>query len=378
MSRNYGVEIECINITERQALDVLTRAGVNVTSSGYHRADYSKWNVSPDASVSNGCEIISPILNGEAGLEQIKLVCQALSDAGATVNKTCGLHVHVDASGLTGPWVRSIYTRYAKFEGTIDTFMPMSRRDNNNSRYIRSLVPEMNYITENSNWFSNSIADVCAVASNRYQKVNLVSYSRTKTIEFRHHSGSVNGNKVTNWVKFVLAFVEASNPSLLAPAVNETEQSAQPRRGRPARANRVPQPVLDSSGAQVQASEWSLSNRNARKIYRHLFDNVGTWVSVNTLTQRFGVDIASLRTYISTIRSQLGVEIQNCRAFGYMLVSNNVVFPVSDRTPNSVTRRTQVSTPVSIDFPNDEWNRGIPADLVSFYTERAMELSANS
>lgn len=376
MSRNYGIEIECTNITESRALEVLNQAGINVTSSGYHRADYSKWNVSPDISISYGCEIISPILNGESGLEEIKRVCKALSDAGATVNKTCGLHVHVDANGLTGPWVRSIVTRYAKFESTIDSFMPVSRRDNNNSRYISSIIPVVGYVSSSPNWLSNSVETVCSTMSNRYQKVNLASYSRTRTIEFRHHSGSVNGNKVTNWVQFVLAFVEASNPSLLAPVSTESDSPVQRRRGRPPRINSNQSDTIYENGTPVQANEYSLSNRKAREIYRLLAGHLNVYMSVSSISQSIGIDSVSVPSYISMIRNQLGVEIKNSRHFGYKLISTNVVRAPVVNTTRTINR--PVPTPVSIDFPNDEWTRGIPADLVSFYTERMMELNSQS
>ena len=380
MSRNFGIEIECTNITESRAVIVLREAGINVDHSSYHRADYSRWNVSPDASVIGGCEVISPILNGDTGLEEIKRVCKALSDAGVTVNKSCGLHVHVDASGLTGPWVRHIVKRYNKFESTIDSFMPESRRANNNSRYIASMSGALAHAENSysSYWNSSRISDVCGAMTNRYQKLNLCSYSRTRTIEFRHHSGSVNGSKITNWVQFVLAFVEASHPDLMEVPVEPVAAPVARRRGRPSRAEQMASsgPVMASDGTPMQASEYLLSSRSARKIYNRLVLNLNTWVSVSELSQASDIGIESIAAYISTIRSQLGVDIMNDRIFGYKLTSTNVM-----RQPNQRPVRTApvvAQAPATVPIANDEWTRGIPAHLVSYYTERAMELNSQS
>ena len=49
-------------------------------------------------------------------------VATALNKAGATINQTCGLHVHFDAAELSVNDVRTICERYAKHEAQIDAF----------------------------------------------------------------------------------------------------------------------------------------------------------------------------------------------------------------------------------------------------------------
>jgi hypothetical protein len=371
MSRNFGVEIECINIHESRAVEVLLAAGVNVsTNTGYRHTEYTQWKVIHDASVPGGCEVVSPILNGETGLAEIKQVCQTLSDAGATVNRTCGLHVHVDASGLTGDWVRNIVKRYSKFESNIDNFMPVSRRARNNQRYCDSVINMVEYLESGSpsRWNSPDIATVCSAATNRFYKINLTSYVRYNTIEFRHHSGSVNGNKITNWVNFVLAFVEASKPE---PVVAPNSPSEGRRRGRPRNPCReVVTPVLSATGEPVVANEYRLSSRSARKVFNYLKTNVGNWCNKAEMASWVGLDVDSIPAYISQIRSVLGVQIINSRQNGYKLVSLNVVrSPVS---PTPVVAHIPTPSP---EIVNDEWTRGIPTHLISFYTERSMELN---
>jgi hypothetical protein len=83
-----------------------------------------------------------------------------------------------------------------------------------------------------------------------------------------------------------------------------------------------------------------------------------------------GLDVDSIPAYISQIRSVLGVQIINSRQNGYKLVSLNVVrSPVS---PTPVVAHIPTPSP---EIVNDEWTRGIPTHLISFYTERSMELN---
>jgi hypothetical protein len=44
----------------------------------------------------------------------------------------------------------------------------------------------------------------------RYNKVNLCAFLRHGTIEFRQHSGTMNVDKVINWIVFCVNFVETS------------------------------------------------------------------------------------------------------------------------------------------------------------------------
>ena len=44
----------------------------------------------------------------------------------------------------------------------------------------------------------------------RYHKLNLESLVRHGTVEFRQHSGTVDGEKMANWVMLVGGFVECA------------------------------------------------------------------------------------------------------------------------------------------------------------------------
>ena len=46
--------------------------------------------------------------------------------------------------------------------------------------------------------------------SNRYFKLNPISYEEHKTLEFRHHHGTTNYAKIEAWIKFIIKLVDYS------------------------------------------------------------------------------------------------------------------------------------------------------------------------
>ena len=55
-----------------------------------------------------------------------------------------------------------------------------------------------------------TISQMANEMSGRYYKMNLQSYSRHQTIEFRQHSGTVEFTKISNWILFLHNLVEYS------------------------------------------------------------------------------------------------------------------------------------------------------------------------
>lgn len=205
MERSFGIEMEIVGINQNTALAAVRAINVSIQQEGYNHTTRSHWKIVSDASVHGGFEVVSPVLRGEAGIAEAQAVAEALADAGATVNRTCGLHVHFDASDLGVEDIRTIVKRYAAHEAEIDAFMPVSRRGDAN-RFCQGLARVLN----RSFMAARSIRDLATAQGSRYFKVNLQSHQRHGTIEFRQHSGTVNARKIANWIRFLAAFIDQS------------------------------------------------------------------------------------------------------------------------------------------------------------------------
>lgn len=211
----FGVEIECVNAPRINLLNAVESNGVGIAFEGYNHTDRKdRFKLVTDASLTgrNPIECVSPVLKGKQGESQLKKVCDALAQVGATANKSCGLHVHIGAAKMTDKQYIRVFKNYQAIEGLIDAMMPLSRRGN--CRWAKSLA-----------WTSfigcaTKLEVQAAMGYDRYYKVNAMSYSRHKTIEFRQHSGTVEFKKIQMWVHFLAAFVKFSMTSEQAPTTN--------------------------------------------------------------------------------------------------------------------------------------------------------------
>jgi hypothetical protein len=206
-NRKFGIEIEYVGATRSEVARAISDAGVACHVEGYNHTTRSYWKIVTDASLHDRSgltgEIVSPILQGEDGFAQLKKVCDAINSIeGVTVNRSCGLHVHLDAQSMTVSQVAKVFERYARFEDDIDNIMPRSRRGE--SRWAHSIKNRVSSVTA----CTSKDSQECAMG--RYYKVNLTNVARRGAIEFRQHSGTTCYTKISMWVKFLMDFVTKS------------------------------------------------------------------------------------------------------------------------------------------------------------------------
>ena len=201
----FGVEIECYNVLRSLLINEVSQRNVSIQSEGYNHTDNNHYyKIVSDGSIqgNDGQEVVSPILKGNDGLNSLKSVCDSLNAVNAKVNKSTGLHVHFDASKISDAHFINIFKNYQAIESVIDSFMPNSRRANNNG-YCASLIG-LNYNR------CETKSDVISLNRTRYRKVNAESYLRHKTIEFRQHSGTTEYEKMSNWINFLRKLIQYS------------------------------------------------------------------------------------------------------------------------------------------------------------------------
>ena len=159
-------------------------------------------------------ECVSPVLDNNDGFGKLKKCCESLNAAGAYVNRSTGLHVHIGAQNLNGEQYVNVFKNYQKLENVIDSFMAPSRR---NSRWAKSL-----WRFDFSDCYSPEGVELRM--HDRYFKVNPESYSRHNTIEFRQHQGSTDFTKIKNWVNFCAKLVQWSMSNVFESEVTSIDE----------------------------------------------------------------------------------------------------------------------------------------------------------
>jgi hypothetical protein len=205
-NRKFGVEIEAHGVAKALIVRKLRAAGINIEIENYNHNTASNWKVVTDGSLNgeNAWELVSPVLEGLEGMRELEKVCEVLCDNGVKINKSCGLHIHFDATNITANHLKNLIVNYGNFETVIDSFLPESRRGNNNTycKSVRNLEAQIGSAT--------TIRGMASAIGSRYYKLNLQSYLRHQTIEFRQHSGTVEYQKISNWILFLHNLVEYS------------------------------------------------------------------------------------------------------------------------------------------------------------------------
>jgi hypothetical protein len=211
--RTFGVEVEFFGCTAEQAAAALIAAGLPARNYGYTHDVVSHWKIVRDGSVHGahhqGLELVSPILSGEEGLAEVVTAMAAIRGAGARVNRSCGVHVHVGMAGLNGAQIMDVFEMYTANQRVINGLLAQSRH---NSHWCSTTYA--NYEADNRR-LARQASSPTEVRSflrglDRYRAVNLSAYAKYGTVEFRQHQGSMNSKKVTSWVRFLLGLVEVA------------------------------------------------------------------------------------------------------------------------------------------------------------------------
>lgn len=215
----FGVEIECL-VAASLMRESAMRNEMPFQYEGYNHVDnnhYYKFVSDSSIRGENPIECVSPVLTGKAGMKSLENCCKALNEAGAQVNISTGLHVHIGAANLSDEAYINVFKNYQKLERVIDTFMARSRRANN-SQWCRTLQGR------NFMWCTTKSDIFDAMNGDRYFKVNACSYARHKTIEFRQHQGSTDFEKISNWVNFCAKLVAWSKKNVLSSEVTSIDE----------------------------------------------------------------------------------------------------------------------------------------------------------
>ena len=169
INRKFGIELEMYNVNATDLTNAMRNENVEFESEDYNHTTRSHWKGVRDSSINgtNGIEIVSPVLQGENGMQQVKSVCKVLNAVNAKVNKSCGFHVHFSANDFTIQQWKNLFINFAMFENHFDKMMPVSRRDSNNS-YCQSIKTKV----------LNNVAKIDAATGLREIKIAIGQHNR--------------------------------------------------------------------------------------------------------------------------------------------------------------------------------------------------------
>jgi len=298
-------------------------------------------------------------------LGQLRKACNALVAAGCSVNKTCGLHVHVGARDLSASEILTVIRRYGYNESKIDAIIPKSRRANNNyfcksmSSYYMGRFDVIDPGTMNA--LCNS------TFRDRYLKVNPQAYLRHGTVEFRHHSGSVNASKICNWATFCVNFVNqtvAAQRQAVAATNSVVEAPPARRRGRPPRATVGTAPGSNPyRNGSKKAKLWNLLLTGSR--------------CMDTLAYQLNTSEASVAAMLSQFRQahpnlirRTGTRGNYSYRISQVGAVEQAATPAADRPSVVVTNAYVLRNTIQL-----EPFFGLSNEIRSYYVERAMEFA---
>jgi len=228
-SQKFGIEIEMTGVSRRTVANVIAEyfntsvSSNNDVLGGYIVEDSShrKWKVVRDGSIGvehsnfergEQVELVSPICNYD-DIVTIQEIIRKIRAKGATVNSTCGIHIHVNASVHNAKTLRNITNIMASKEDLIYKALQVNvSRENSYCRKVdQRFLEELNRKKPktlqqvSSIWYNGRDGRHEHYHHSRYHCLNLHSVFSKGTIEFRLFNGTLHAGKIKAYIQFCLA-----------------------------------------------------------------------------------------------------------------------------------------------------------------------------
>lgn len=203
------------------------------------RAATKKWQdtVVTDGSIhgENAHETCTSPSSGDLFVNHINDLAEAYKDLSASCSDACGLHVHVNCSDLKFYDLRKVILLYSRIEQALFELCAKRRV---NARFSRVCGKNYANMSPDPDAFKRQLlgkfylegrekslparpdkktgnlvtkGKATKYITARYRALNLHSFFLRKTIEFRHHQGSVDANTIINWATICGHVIESAN-----------------------------------------------------------------------------------------------------------------------------------------------------------------------
>jgi hypothetical protein len=163
------------------------------------------------AGMNYSVEVVSPICRYE-DIPDIQEIIRKLRGAGAKVNESCGIHVHIDGSPHTPKTLRNIVNIMASKEDLLYKALQIHvLREHFCKKANEKFLDDINRIRPksidrlNALWYGGSGRSYSHYDNSRYHALNLHSVFSKGTIEFRLFNSTLHAGKVKTYLQLCLA-----------------------------------------------------------------------------------------------------------------------------------------------------------------------------
>lgn len=239
----FGLELEFGGISRKKAAWAIKKAIGSTANPNYIGGTYDKftvagpdgraWTIMSDASVADqggqACEFVTPKCTYE-DIETVQECIRALRRAGAKVNHTCGLHIHIDGANHNAKSLKNLAFTFRAKQDLIFKAVAPNRMGN---RYCKpltdDLVDNIKKIKTLDNekmkdaWYgtySDYRSTDAHYHDSRYHAMNYHSLWYRGTVEFRLFNSTLHAGEVRAYLNLCLA--------MSAAAINAKRASAEP------------------------------------------------------------------------------------------------------------------------------------------------------
>ena len=224
----FGVEIEFTGMTRKRAAEICAAYfGTEVRQETQQKFSVSdergrNWRFVYDSSIravpggqEYQVELVSPICRYE-DIERIQELVRKLRNEGhMKINRSCGLHIHVDGAQFDARTLRNLVNLVANKEDMI--YRALNVEAGREMRYCTKTDPQFlrelnekkpkDLQTFRQIWYQDSRQNMTHghYDSSRYRCLNLHSFFEKGTVEYRVFNGTSHAGRIKAAIQFVLA-----------------------------------------------------------------------------------------------------------------------------------------------------------------------------
>ncbi len=232
----FGMELEFSGITRRQAAQTIAQVINGNQHYSYQGGTYMKcvvtanadgreWVVEYDSSVTctgggEQCEFVTPKCT-YADIETVQECVRALRKAGAKVDGSCGLHIHIDGSKHDAKSIKNLVFTFRAKESLI--FKAVKTQDRRLGRWCKPIddtlvdnikkLKTLDDFNLKHTWYDtyqDYHSEDAHYHASRYHALNLHSLWYRGTVEFRLFEATLHAGEVRAYITLCLAMSAAA------------------------------------------------------------------------------------------------------------------------------------------------------------------------